>query len=312
MNNSGTTQPLLADLRLYCTLVRERGFAAAARALGVSNAYVSKRIALLELSLQVKLLHRTTRSVTVTEQGSVVHQWALRILEDVDQMREAVSSEQSAPSGLLRICTSSGFGRNRVAPALSALALRYPALDIQLELLDRPVDLIGEGFQLDIRVGAADEPHLMSRRIAANLRVLCAAPAYLAQRGEPACLADLARHSCIVIRERNQDFGRWVLKGPGGVETVKVAGPLSANNGEIVHQWALDGHGIILRSIWDVGPALAQGRLVRVLPDYAQPADVWAVYSSRLSTSAKVRVCVEFIEDWLTPRALPPAPRASR
>ncbi|CAN7665408.1 LysR family transcriptional regulator [Pseudoduganella sp. LjRoot289] len=299
-------QPLLADLRLYCTLVRARGFAAAARALGVSNAYVSKRIALLEQSLQVKLLHRTTRSVTVTEQGGVVHQWALRILEDVDQMREAVSSEQSAPSGLLRICTSSGFGRNRVAPALSALALRYPALDVQLELLDRPVDLIGEGFHLDIRVGAAHEPHLMSRRIAANERVLCAAPAYLAQHGAPASLADLARHRCIVIRERNQDFGRWALQGPGGMETVKVAGPLSANNGEIVHQWALDGHGIILRSIWDVGPALEQGRLVRVLPAYAQPADVWAVYSSRLSTSAKVRVCVEFIEASLADRPAGP------
>ncbi|KQV78999.1 LysR family transcriptional regulator [Massilia sp. Root351] len=296
-------QPLLADLRLFCTLVRERGFAAAARALGVSNAYVSKRIALLEQSLQVKLLHRTTRSVTVTEQGALVHQWAQRILEDVDQMRDAVSTGQRAPSGLLRLCTSSGFGRNRVAPAISALALRYPAMEIQLELLDRPVDLIGEGFHLDIRVGEAHEPHLMSRRIAANQRVLCAAPSYLTRHGAPATLAELAQHRCIVVRERDQGHdhsaGRWLLTGPAGMESVKVAGPLSASNGEIVHQWALDGHGIILRSIWDVGPALARGALQRVLPAYAQPADVWAVYTSRLSTSAKVRVCVEFIEQWL-------------
>jgi LysR family transcriptional activator of dmlA len=296
------TPPLLTDLRLYCTVVRERGFAAAARALGVSNAFVSKRIALLEQAMQVRLLHRTTRTVTVTEQGGVVYQWALRILEDVDQMREAVSTEKTAPSGLLRLCTSSGFGRNRVAPALSALAQRYPALDIQLELLDRPVDLIGEGFHLDIRVGAAHEPHLISRRIAANARVLCAAPAYLARHGVPASLDELAHHRCIVIRERNEDFGRWTLTGPNGAETVKVAGPLSANNGEIVHQWALDGHGIILRSLWDVGPAMARGDLVHVLPAYAQPADVWAVYPSRLSTSAKVRVCVEFIEQWLQQR----------
>nr|WP_187358823.1 LysR family transcriptional regulator [Pseudoduganella aquatica] len=293
----------MADLRLFSTLVRERGFAAAARSLGVSNAYVSKRIALLEQSLQVKLLHRTTRSVAVTEQGGVVLQWALRILEDVDQMRDAVSSGQSAPSGLLRICTSSGFGRNRVAPAISALALRYPALEVQLELLDRPVDLIGEGFHLDIRVGEAHEPHLMARRIAANQRVLCAAPSYLARHGAPATLAELAQHRCIVIRERDQDVGRWLLAGPDGVEAVKVAGALSANNGEIVHQWALDGHGIILRSVWDVGPALARGELQRVLPAYAQPADVWAVFASRLSTSAKVRVCVEFIEQWLAREA---------
>lgn len=292
-------KPLLEDLNLFCAVVRHRGFAATARALGVSNAFVSKRIGILEEILQARLLHRTTRTVAVTEQGEVVHRWALRILEDVEQLGEALSTERMAPSGLLRICTSSGFGRNRVSPALSALALRYPALEIQLELLDRAVDLIGEDFHLDIRVGQAHEPHLISRRIARNARVLCASPGYLAVAGMPAALAELARHRCIVIRERHGDFGRWALQGPHGEEIVKVGGPLSATNGEVVHQWALDGHGIILRSAWDVGPALARGELVRVLPAYEQPADVWAIYPSRLSQSAKVRVCVEFIEAWL-------------
>lgn len=295
MNN----KPLLEDLRLYCTVVRRRGFAASARELGVSNAYVSKRIALLEDALGARLLHRTTRSVSLTEQGEVVLQWAQRIVDDVDRLAEAVSAEKMAPAGLLRVCTSSGFGRNRVGPALAALAERYPALEIQLELLDRPVDLIGEGFQLDIRIGAVREPDLISRRIARNERVLCAAPAYLARHGAPAALAELARHRCIVIRERDQDFGRWTLSGPDGPETVKVGGPLSANNGEVVRQWALAGHGIILRSRWDVGPALARGELAQVLPAYRQEADVWAVYPSRLSSSAKVRVCVEFLEAWL-------------
>lgn len=298
MNN----RPLLEDLDLFCAVVRHKSFTATARTLGVSNAYVSKRIATLEQSLGARLLHRTTRSVALTEQGGAVHAWALRILEDVEQLGEAVSTEKHAPAGLLRICTSSGFGRNRVAPALSALALRYPKLEIQLELLDRAVDVIGEEFHLDIRVGQAHEPHLISRRIAANARVLCAAPAYLDRHGSPATLAelaDLATHRCIVIRERNEDFGRWVLHGPNGVESVKVGGPLSASNGEVVHGWALDGHGIILRSVWDVATALKQGTLVRVLPAYEQPADVWAIYPSRLSTSAKLRVCVEFIEGWL-------------
>lgn len=287
------------DLELFCAVVRHKNFAATARTLGVSNAFVSKRIGVLEQILHTRLLHRTTRSVAVTAQGEVVHRWALRILEDVAQLGEALSSEKLAPAGLLRICTSSGFGRNRVSPALSALALRYPALEIQLELLDRAVDLIGEDFHLDIRVGQAHEPHLISRRIARNARVLCASPGYLAQAGMPATLAELAQHRCIVIRERHGDFGRWTLQGPQGEATVKVGGPLSATNGEVVHQWALDGHGIILRSAWDVGPALARGELVRVLPAYEQPADVWAIYPSRLSESAKVRVCVEFIEEWL-------------
>jgi LysR family transcriptional activator of dmlA len=291
--------PELDDLRLFASVVRLKSFAATARKLGVSNALVSKRIGVLEAVMGVRLLHRTTRTVSLTEQGGVVHGWALRILDDVEQMGEAVSAEKMAPAGLLRICTSSGFGRNRVSPALSALAKHYPALEIQLDLLDRPVDLIGEDFHLDIRVGQAHEPHLISRRIASNARVLCAAPAYLAAHGTPATLAELATHRCIVIRERNEDFGRWILQGPRGPETVKVSGPLSASNGEVVHGWALDGHGIILRSVWDVGPSIHRGELVRVLPGYEQPADVWAIYPSRLSTSARLRVCVEFLEDWL-------------
>jgi LysR family transcriptional activator of dmlA len=292
-------KPLLDDLQLFCTIVRHGSFAASARERGVSNAYVSKRIAILEASLQTRLLHRTTRRVSLTEQGDIVHQWAQRILEDVEQMGEAVSSARSEPDGLLRICTSSGFGRNRVGPALSALARRYPALEIELELLDRPVNLIDEGFHLDIRIGAVSEPNVISRRIARNRRVLCAAPDYLARHGTPQKLADLAGHRCIVIRERDFQFGQWTLHGPQGVEAVRIGGPLSANNGEIVHQWAIAGHGIILRSLWDVGPSIARGDLVHLLPDYAQEVDVWAVTPSRLSTSAKLRVCVEFLEQWL-------------
>ncbi|MDX9706517.1 MAG: LysR family transcriptional regulator [Azospira sp.] len=287
--------PRIDDLHLFCTVARLRSFAAGARELGVSRAVVSKRIALLEATLGASLLHRTTRSVALTAQGESALLWAQRILDDADQLADAVSETRASARGLLRICTSSGFGRNRIAPALSALAKHHPGLEIQLELLDRPVDLIDEGFHLDIRFGEAHEPYLISRRLAANERVLCAAPAYLAAHGTPATLAGLTRHRCIVIRERYQDFGRWTLHGPRGEETVKVGGPLSASNGEIVHQWAIDGHGIILRSIWDVGASLERGDLVRVLPEYAQRVDVWAVYPSRLSSSGRLRICVEFL-----------------
>lgn len=290
--------PLLEDLRFFCAVVRAQAFAAVARELGVSKAVVSKRINLLEKALDVKLLHRTTRRLSITEQGDIVYQRALRILEDVDAMAQAITTHRMEPAGLLRLCSSSGFGRSQLAPALSALALRHPKLELQLELLDRPVDLLGEGFELDIRIGVVKEPNMMTRRIASNRRVLCAAPAYLAQYGTPSDLQALAQHRCIVIRERDQDFGKWTLKGPQGVETVKVRGPLSANNGEVVHQWAVEGLGIILRSTWDVGHSIASGKLVHLLPQFAQEAHVWAVYPSRLSNSAKVRVCVEFLEDW--------------
>lgn len=293
------SQPLLEDLRIFRVVVRKQSFAASALELRVSNALVSKRIAILERSLQVRLLHRTTRRVSPTDYGVVVDQWAQRILEDVEQLGDAISQKGSTARGQLRLCTSSGFGRNWVAPAISAMAREYPELEVQVELLDRPVDLIAEGFQLDIRIGEVHEPHLIAKRIAPNARVLCAAPDYLERFGEPQQLADLARHQCIAIRERDQDFGRWKLTGLHGPETVRVSGPLSTNNGELVHQWAIDGHGIILRSLWDVGRSLADGRLVRVLPQYFQQADVWAIYPTRLGSAANVRVCVRFLESWL-------------
>lgn len=291
-------RPQLDDLRLFCVVARNRSFAATSRELGVSKAVVSKRIALLEGAVQESLFHRTTRNVSLTAQGEIVHQWAQRILEDVELMGEAISREKAAPSGLLRICSSTGFGRSRLAPALSELARQFPQLEIQVELFDRPVDLVDEGFQLDIRIGQVREGNVIKRRIARNRRVLCAAPAYLERCGMPQSLADLQVHRCIPIRERDQDFGRWELDGPEGRVAIKVSGPLSANNGEIVRQWAIDGHGIILRSTWDIRREIEAGVLMPVLPQYFQQADVWAVYPSRLSVSAKVKVCVEFLEHW--------------
>jgi len=295
MNN----QPLLEDLRLFCLVVRNRSFVATATELGVSPAYVSKRIATLESTLKTKLLHRTTRRVAVTDDGTSIYEWSQRILEDVDQMTEMVQTTKTTPRGLLRICTSSGFGRNRVGPALSQLAKQYPSMEIQFELLDRPVDLIGEGFDLDIRVGTVTDPGLIARRIATNYRILTAAPSYVARYGQPSSFPDLANHQCIVIRERDQTSSVWRMTGPSGPVSMKVSGPFSTNNGEVAHKWAIDGHGILLRSIWDVKASLDADKLVRVLPDHSQEANVWAVYSSRLSSSAKVRVCVQFLEQWL-------------
>jgi LysR family transcriptional activator of dmlA len=288
--------PPLEDLHLLCTVARNRSFIFTAKALGVSPAYVSKRIALLEGVLQVRLLHRTTRHVSLTEEGETVFRWAQRILEDAEEMTAAISTTKMTPRGLLRISTSEGFGRKCVGPALSELALLYPSLRIQLELFTRPVDLIAEGFDLDLTFGGESQSHLIVKRIKANARVLCAAPAYVAKRGMPAGINDLEKHDCIVVRERDQSFGIWKLEGPRGVETVRVSGPLSCSNGEIGTQWAMDGHGITLRSTWDVGEKLSEGSLVRVLPEYQQDAPISAVYPIRLTESAKVRVCVEFLQ----------------
>lgn len=291
--------PALDDLNVFVHVARRASFVAAASELGMSAAYVSKRIKLLEQSMGVQLLHRSTRQVSITEDGERVYDWARSILESVQQMSDEVTARHREPTGVLRVISSQGFGRRFVAPALSQLAARYPQLDIRLDIQDRLVDLIDEGVDLDIRVGDQIAPHLRARHLARNWRVLCASPDYLQRRGMPNTLAELTNHDCLLIKERDRPFGIWHLEGPQGAETVKVTGGLSSNHGEIARQWCLDGRGILLRSMWDVQSDLAAGRLVQVLPDYRQDADIWAVYTSPLINSAKVRVTVEFLRQYL-------------
>ncbi len=205
---------------------------------------------------------------------------------------------RQVPQGTLRIISSFGFGRRVVAPALSALALQYPQLELRFDVQDRLVDLVNEGVDLDIRVGDDIAPNLIARQLAANHRVLCASPQFLARHAPPKQLSDLAALPCLVIKERDHPFGVWQLHSKEGQHAIKVTGPLSSNHGEIVHQWCLDGQGIALRSWWDVRENIASGHLVQVLPDYWQPANVWAVYVSRLATSAKIRTTVEFLRHY--------------
>lgn len=297
MSQKKDTVPLPEDLRVLLTVIRQNGFAAAADELGLSPAYVSKRIQILETTLGTRLLHRTSRRVSLTEDGERVQRWALRILDDFQQLHDELSDAHDSPRGRLHICSSFGFGRNHVAPAVSLLAERYPHLEIRLDLFDRVVDIINEGFDLEIRVGDDIPGQHLGRRLASNRRVLCAAPGYLQRRGTPQTLDELQQHDCLVIKERDNAFGIWNLDRDGGQESVRVSGPLSSNNGEIVLQWALDGRGVLLRSLWDVKPLLAQGRLVQVLEDYSQSANVWAVYPTRLAHSGKLRACVELLQE---------------
>lgn len=297
MSQKKDTVPLPEDLRVLLTVIRQNGFAAAADELGLSPAYVSKRIQILETTLGTRLLHRTSRRVSLTEDGERVQRWALRILDDFQQLHDELSDAHDSPRGRLHICSSFGFGRHHVAPAVSLLAERYPHLEIRLDLFDRVVDIINEGFDLEIRVGDDIPGQHLGRRLASNRRVLCAAPGYLQRRGTPQTLDELQQHDCLVIKERDNAFGIWNLNRDGGQESVRVSGPLSSNNGEIVLQWALDGRGVLLRSLWDVKPLLAQGRLVQVLEDYSQSANVWAVYPTRLAHSGKLRACVEFLQE---------------
>jgi LysR family transcriptional regulator, transcriptional activator for dmlA len=301
--------PNLDDLRVFCTVARKASFSAAADALSVSAAYVSKRVNMLETDLGTRLFHRSTRRVAITEAGERVYAWAEKILDDVDRLVEDVSTTRRVPRGTLRVSSSFGFGRHVVAPALSRLTERYPQLSVRLDLFDRLVDVAGEGFDLDIQVGDDIAPHLIAKRLTSNHRVLCAAPAYLKRHGTPRQLADLGTHQCLAIKERDHPFGIWRLTERGETVSVKVTGPLSTNHGEVAVQWALAGRGIVLRSMWDVRALLDSGALVQVLPGVTQPANVWAVYPARLASSAKVRVCVDFLADEFSRLAEPGAPQ---
>lgn len=298
--------PLLNDLRVFMLVARRAGFAVVAEELGVSPAFVSKRISLLEEMLNVVLLHRTTRRVTITEEGERIYEWAQSILQDVDQMIDELSNQRQVTQGTLRIISSMGFGRRIVAPALSALSRQYPQLELRFDVEDRIIDLVNEGVDLDIRVGDEIAPNLIARKLADNHRILCASADFLAKHGTPKQLSDLPVMPCLVIKERDHPFGVWQLHSREGVHSIKVTGPLSSNHGEIVHQWCLDGQGVALRSWWDVSENIASGHLIHILPEYYQPANIWAVYVSRLATSAKIRTTVEFLRQYFQEHYPPP------
>lgn len=288
-------QPELTDLRIFCAVARFSSFSMAASELGITPTYVSKRIAGLEKLLGVSLFRRTTRRVHISDQGELAYSWARKVLDDLNSLTDEVSAAIRGPYGPVKISTSLRLGRNHVAPILSELEYNFPSLEIWLELVDHRVDLIHEDIDIDIRVGDATEPHLVAHRIVRSNRILCAAPRYLERHGKPTTLADLARHQCLQFRDRLQAYGIWRFQGPHGFESIKVTGLLGSNQSDIVRQWAIDGHGIIMLSEWDIAPNLADGSMVRILPEYQQSADVWAVTSAKASKSAKLSAYVDYL-----------------
>ncbi|HOB92469.1 MAG TPA: LysR family transcriptional regulator [Aquabacterium sp.] len=285
-----------SDLAFFSLLVKQGSLAATAQQLGVTPPAVSKRLAAIERRLGVRLLQRTTRRISLTPEGETYLVDGARVLDELQALERKVAGSRALPQGLLRVCATLGFGRHHVAPALSAFARSFPQVEVQLQLTDRPVNLVEQGFDLQLRFGELPDARLTARLLARNQRVLCAAPAYLLRAGTPAAPRDLAQHACLFIRENDETFGSWHLRQGGRTETVKVRGPLASNDGECVLGWALDSHGILMRSIWEAAPMLRAGRLVRVLPDWnLPPADIYAVFPTRSHLSAKTRALVDHL-----------------
>lgn len=293
--------PQTNDLYVFLIVIKNRSFIKAADELGFSRSYISKRIQILEETLGYRLLHRSTRTIELTNQGEKVYQWAQNIVLDFQKMAEELTDQTDELQGSLTITSSLGFGRH-VAPLLSDFVKHHPKITIRFDTIDKMQDLVAQHVDLDIHIGNQIAPNLIAKKLASNIRILCASPEYLAKNGTPKELQDLLSHSCLVIQERDSAYAIWKLNSKKGELQIKVSGHLSSNNGELVRHWALAGQGIMLRSIWDIDKELAQGRLIQVLPEYRQDADIWAIYPTRLSNSARLKACVNFLEQEIPKR----------
>jgi LysR family transcriptional regulator, transcriptional activator for dmlA len=286
----------LSELEFFTQLVKLGSLTAAARELDLTPPAVSKRLAQLEARLGVRLLNRTTRRISVTNEGEVYLNHAQRILAEIEEMEQMVTSSRAAPKGLVRVNTTLGFGRSYIAPRISAFLRQYPEVEVQLMLTDRPQNLNEGEFDVVIRFGEPPDARVIARKIAPNRRFLCASPRYLAHAPALNVPDDLTQHNCIVLRQNDSAYGIWRFAKGSESTTVKVHGNLSSNDGEVALLWALEGHGVLIRAEWDIAKYLRSGRLVRLLEDYELPqADIFAVYPERHYLSAKVKVFIDFL-----------------
>lgn len=288
----------LSDIAFFALLVRHGNLTSAARELDVTPPAVSRRLALLENRLGIRLLNRTTRRVSLTYEGELYLEEGRRILDDLGELEQRVSSGHSVPRGLLRVNASFGFGREYVTPIVAEFLQAYPEVEVQLRLTDRPINLVEEGFDVCVRFGHVPDARVVARKIASNRRYLCASPAYLERYGAPETPADLRRHKCIVIHQTNAAVGAWHLNNGAEEETIKVRGAVVTNDGDAAVAMALRGMGILERSEWHVAPYIRSGRLQLLLPDWVLPAaDIYVVYPVRKNLSAKVRAFVDHLAD---------------
>jgi LysR family transcriptional regulator, transcriptional activator for dmlA len=311
------------DLEVVHAVHQHGSLAQAAQVLGLTPSAITRRLAGLEASLGVRLFQRTTRRVSATAEGETLSLRAAELLRGFESLETELRERQAEPAGPIRLVATFGFGRLWLGPVLARFQAQHPAVSVQLQLTDRLPDLAGEG--LDGAVWLWSAPHQragewVSRRLAPNRRVLVASPAYLAVHGEPQSLEDLAMHHCLVVREHT-DAGphrhdHWALQreGHAEVQRITIAGPLSSNSGELVRDWCLAGHGIMLRSLWDVAHQIASGALVHVLPDWShRDADIHWLAPWRAQSPRRIQLLVAALteafrsEPW---RLVPSAARA--
>jgi len=314
-----------SDLDLVLQVVAQGSLAGAARALDLAPPAVTKRLAALESRLALRLFHRTTRRLQLTPEGEAFVDKARALLDGFAALEHELGERLAEPRGLLRVCSSFGFGRAWVAPALARFQAAHPGVELQLQLSEQLPELEAGRFDAAVWLWRPSQPALLSRKLASNRRILVGAPSYLKRAGVPQQPQDLAQHQCLVVREHVDRPALWrldALQRGQPSQTVRVHGALSCNSGEVVRDWALAGLGLMLRSLWDVHEHLASGRLVHLLPQFAMlDADIHFITpprGARLAAPKRLRLLQEHLSrefaqaPWLHATSARPAPRPRR
>lgn len=283
------------DLEIFARVVSAGSMSAAGRELGLSPAVVSKRLRRLEDRLGSRLLQRTTRQIALTEAGQGFYERVVAILAGVEEAEAFVSRRSAMARGTLKISAPTSFGRMHIAPHLGPFMKANADLSVNLLLSDDLVDIVGEGFDLAIRIAELADSSLVARKLAPVRRVLCATPDYLANHGVPDRLEALEDHNCLT----HQTSETWRLDGPDGVIAFRPNGNLTTNSSEVIREAVLGGLGIALRSTWDVGADLAAGRLAQVLPEFegTTSTGIYAIYPSRQFLPVKVRLFIDYFAE---------------
>jgi DNA-binding transcriptional LysR family regulator len=285
-------------INAFARVVEAGSFARAADRLGVSVSAVSRQVAELEAHLNVRLLNRTTRRLSLTESGQAFFDRSVQLLADLEEAEEAVTSASIVPRGTLRLTCSATFGSRHLAPSIAAFAARYPQMRFDVELSERIVDLVEEGFDLAVRIGGAGSQNVVARRIGATRILCCAAPSYLERHGEPREPEELAQHLCLTY-EYSPNRNVWSFRDPGGGErSVRITGPVHSNNGRFLETLATHGAGISREPDFISGPDVRAGRLKPILTEFEPPPlPIYVVYPSRRHLSAKVRAFADFLAE---------------
>lgn len=286
----------LKQIDAFVAVATRGSLSAAARLAGVTPAIIGRRLDALEARLGVKLLIRTTRRLSITFEGEAFLEDCQRILADLANAEASVSAGGVKASGHLKVSAPAGFGRLHVAPLLMRYLEGNPEVSANLDLSDRIVDLVNEGIDCAVRIGDMPDSSLVSVRLGEMRRMVVASPDYLARHGRPESLEDLARHNCFSLGPQRG----WMFRDPGNPDknmTVKVSGNLECNDGAVLHEWALAGHGLAWRSWWEVGDDLRAGRLVAVLEEFAAPTvGIFAVFPERRHLPLRVRLFIDLLK----------------